>query len=75
MSDPSLITCFANDYGYESSLVEFKTSNVSKKDMLMISSSATSKNIINALKKFSKSFSTVVSFTGNKKQYIIQNLH
>ena len=73
MSDPSLITCFANDYGYENSLVEFvKTSNVSKKDMLiLISSSATSKNMINALKKFSKNFSTVVSFTGNKKNKIL----
>ena len=72
MSD-CLITCFANDYGYENSLVEFvKTSNVSKKDMLiLISSSATSKNMINALKKFSKNFSTVVSFTGNKKNNIL----
>jgi len=69
MSDPSLITCFANDFGYENALVEFlKTSNISKKDMLiLISSSAKSKNMINALKKFSKNFSTVVSLTGNKK--------
>lgn len=73
MSDTSLISCLANDFGYENSLVEFlKTSNVSKKDILiLISSSATSKNMINAINEYSKKFSEVVSFTGNKKDNLL----
>jgi D-sedoheptulose 7-phosphate isomerase len=49
-SDPSLITCYANDYGYERAFAEWlKLYEPSTSDLLVaISSSGTSRNIINA---------------------------
>src|ERR1051326_8020678 len=49
-SDPSLITCFANDYGYENALTEWLKIHFEKNDVLVaISSSGRSENILNAV--------------------------
>ena len=48
-NNSNLITCFANDYGYENWVSQAIKAYCQKKDMLiLISSSGTSKNIINA---------------------------
>ncbi|SVA43141.1 uncharacterized protein METZ01_LOCUS95995 [marine metagenome] len=48
-NNSNLITCFANDYGYENWVVEAIKAYTNKNDlMILISSSGTSKNIVNA---------------------------
>jgi D-sedoheptulose 7-phosphate isomerase len=48
-SDPSLITCYANDYGYEHAMAEWMKLYFEKGDLLVaISSSGNSANILNA---------------------------
>ncbi len=48
-SDATLITCFANDYGYENAVVEWMRLHFGEDDLLVaISSSGESKNILNA---------------------------
>ena len=48
-NNSNLITCFANDYGYENWVTEAIKSYTNKKDLIiLISSSGTSKNITNA---------------------------
>jgi len=48
-SDPSLITCYSNDYGYEHAMAEWMKLYFEKGDLLVaISSSGNSKNILNA---------------------------
>lgn len=48
-SDPALITCFANDYGYENAMSEWLKLYFEPGDLLFaISSSGNSKNILNA---------------------------
>src|ERR1700758_2024389 len=50
-SDPAIITCFANDYGYEKAMEEWLKIYLQKDDLLIsISSSGKSANIINASK-------------------------
>ena len=49
-NESSLITCFANDYGYENWVMECCKSYVCRSDMvILVSSSGESKNMINAL--------------------------
>ena len=49
-SDPALITCFANDYGYEMAMVEWLKVYFKPDDVLVaISSSGNSPNINNAV--------------------------
>ena len=50
-SDASLITCYANDYGYENAMAEWlKVYEPNEQDLLVaISSSGSSKNILNAV--------------------------
>lgn len=60
-SDATLITCFANDYGYENAMAEWMRLHFTKDDLLVaISSSGESKNILNA-----------AAFAKNKDGYII----
>jgi len=48
-SDAALITCFANDYGYEKAMEEWLKIHFTDNDLLVaISSSGESKNILNA---------------------------
>lgn len=49
-SDPALITCFANDYGYDNAMAEWLKLHFTENDLLVaISSSGESKNILNAV--------------------------
>ena len=50
-NNTNLITCFANDYGYENWVTEAIKAYMESKDMIiLISSSGKSKNIVNAAK-------------------------
>ena len=70
LSDTSLITCLANDYGYENLNQKFIEYYGNSGDILIaISSSGESKNIINACKKAKKlKFSNIITLTGFKKK-------
>jgi len=64
-SDPPLITCFANDYGYENAFQKWIEFNFEKGDMLIaISSSGESKNIINAAYQAKKLGGKIISLSG-----------
>ena len=64
-NESSLLTCFANDYGYEywvEKALEFYTK---KNDMvILISSSGQSKNIINGARKAKKMGLPLITFSG-----------
>lgn len=64
-SDPSLITCFANDYGFDNWIHKAIDFYADRDDLLiLISSSGMSKNMINAVKNSKVKFSSIVTFTG-----------
>lgn len=64
-TDPSLITAYGNDYGYENWVAEAVSSYYQKGDIVvLISSSGSSKNIVNAAKKAKALGLTVVTFSG-----------
>jgi D-sedoheptulose 7-phosphate isomerase len=64
-SDPSLITCFSNDYGFDNWIYKALDLYADPGDLLiLISSSGMSKNMINAVKKSKIRFSSVITFTG-----------
>ena len=67
-NDPNLITCFANDYGYEKWVAKALEAHALRKDLIiLISSSGRSKNLINACKFARKKKIFVTTFTGFKK--------
>ncbi len=67
-SDPALITCFANDYGYENALEKWIEFNAQEGDVLVaISSSGESKNILNAVDAHRRLGGKVISISGFKK--------
>lgn len=74
-NEADLLTCFANDYGYENWVKEAISSYADKGDLLIcISSSGESKNIINGA-KFAKKFGCkVVTLTGFKKQNKVKKI-
>lgn len=65
-SDPSLITCYANDYGYENALMEWlKLYEIGANDLLVaISSSGKSANILNAVAYAENSDSPIITLSG-----------
>ena len=66
-NNSNLITCFANDYGYENWVKEALISYAEKGDMLiLISSSGNSKNIINGAHQAKKMGIPIITFTGFK---------
>tara|TARA_A100001388_G_C28768452_1_gene502296 strand:+ start:601 stop:1140 length:540 start_codon:yes stop_codon:yes gene_type:complete len=71
-TDPSLLTCFSNDYKFENYIKEIIKLYSNQGDMvILISSSGTSKNMINAIKYAKSSKMFVATFTGfNKKNYL-----
>jgi D-sedoheptulose 7-phosphate isomerase len=77
LADPSLITCLSNDYGYDNILTTYlKASNINKSNdiLILISSSAKSKNMINTIKNYRNKFKMIVTLTGNKKEnYLKKN--
>ena len=67
-SDAALITCFANDYGYENAMAEWLKIHLIDGDLLVaISSSGESKNIIYAAETAKARNSHVISLTGFKE--------
>lgn len=65
LTDPSLITAYGNDYGYENWVAESISSYYNSGDaVLLISSSGTSKNIVNAAQRAKNLGLTVVTFSG-----------
>jgi D-sedoheptulose 7-phosphate isomerase len=67
-NEASIITCFANDYGYEHWVEKVINSHGNEGDVLIaISSSGSSKNMINAVKAArNKSFNSVITLSGFK---------
>jgi len=64
-TDASLITAYGNDFGYENWVAEAINSYYQKGDIVvLISSSGSSKNIVNAAKKAKALGLTVVTFSG-----------
>lgn len=64
-NDPSLVTCFSNDYGYEKWVEKAIESYAHKNDAaILISSSGRSKNIINAALKAKELGLDVITFSG-----------
>ena len=67
-NEANLITCFANDYGYEKWAEKALEAYALKNDVvILISSSGKSKNLINACKFAKKKGIFVATFTGFKK--------
>lgn len=65
LHDSSLVTCMANDYGYENSFARVLSTLVSRGDALMaISSSGKSKNICNAATRVRELGGTVITLSG-----------
>lgn len=64
-SDPALITCFANDYGYEKAIEEWLKIHFVEGDLLVaISSSGESKNILNAVQYVKEEKGSTITFSG-----------
>tara|TARA_B100000989_G_scaffold118173_1_gene86975 strand:- start:8376 stop:8903 length:528 start_codon:yes stop_codon:yes gene_type:complete len=75
LSDHNLITCFANDYGFENWIMESVKSLVNKEDLvILISSSGQSKNVINAAKLCKINKIKLVTFTGFNKNNKLRKL-
>jgi len=66
-SDSSLITCYANDYGYEKAMEEWLKIHFTEGDLLVaISSSGESKNILNAVSYANSLNKNVITLSGFK---------
>jgi D-sedoheptulose 7-phosphate isomerase len=67
-SDPALITCFANDYGFENAMYEWIRLNGDSKSLLVaISSSGESLNILGAAKAAQECEMGVITLSGFKR--------
>ena len=74
-NNSNLITCFANDYGYENWVTQAIKAYMNKNDMIiLISSSGTSKNIVNAAKYCKKNSIKLVTLSGFKKNNPLSKL-
>jgi len=74
-SDPALITCFANDYGYEMAMAEWLKIHFVEGDLLVaISSSGESKNIVNAAAYASSIGKNVITLTGFKEENTLSRM-
>jgi D-sedoheptulose 7-phosphate isomerase len=75
MHDPSVLTCFSNDFGYEHIFSQYLEHDRSKNDLVvLISSSGRSPNIIQGLQYAKESGSKIISLTGNNPdQAVIKN--
>ena len=66
-SDPTLITCYSNDYGYENAMKEWLEVFFEAGDLLIaISSSGNSANILNAVSKAKEKGGDVITLSGFK---------
>ena len=67
-NNANLITCFANDYGHDNWVTEAIKAYSIRNDMfILISSSGTSKNIVNAAKYCKKNSIQLITLSGFKK--------
>jgi len=75
-NEADLITCFANDYGYEKWIEKAIDFYADDKDILiLISSSGKSQNMINACKAArNKKISKIITFTGHNKDNPLSKL-
>jgi D-sedoheptulose 7-phosphate isomerase len=74
-SDPALITCFSNDYGYENAIKEWLSIHLNYDDILIaISSSGESKNIINATLYAKDKNIKIITLTGFEKNNTLSKL-
>ncbi|MFA6119434.1 MAG: SIS domain-containing protein [Parachlamydiales bacterium] len=65
LTDSNILTCLANDFGYENCFSEFLKVNLRKDDLLVsISSSGNSMNIINAANLANKKNVRIITFSG-----------
>jgi D-sedoheptulose 7-phosphate isomerase len=74
-NEAALLTCFANDYGYENWVQKALSFYADKGDLLIcISSSGQSKNIINGAKFAKKIGCKVVTLTGFEKKNKVKKI-
>ena len=75
-NEADLITCFANDYGFDKWIEKAVEFYADKKDILiLISSSGKSKNMINACKAAKKKkISKIITLTGNNRNNPLSKL-
>ena len=74
-NEADLLTCFANDYGYENWVKEALFSYADKGDLLIcISSSGESRNIINGAKFAKKLGCKVITLTGFSKKNKVRKI-
>ena len=75
LHEPSLITCMANDYGYEN---VFSTSldKIAKKDdiLIVVSSSGLSMNVVNGVNTMKRLGGKVLTFGGFNKDNTLRQL-
>jgi D-sedoheptulose 7-phosphate isomerase len=75
INEPSLITCMANDFGYETSYQRILKSVFRPGDILMaISSSGQSPNIHNAIETAKQIGGTIITFSGFKPDNKLRKL-
>lgn len=73
-SDPSLITCYSNDYGYENAMAEWMKIYFGRGDLLIaISSSGNSKNILNAADAALEFPGKLITLSGFKLENKLRN--
>ena len=74
-TDAAMITCYANDYGWEKAMEEWIIAQFLPGDLLVaISSSGESKNILNAARKAKEMKGTVVTLSGFNKDNSLSKL-
>ena len=74
-NNANLITCFANDYGHDNWVTEAIKAYTNKNDMLiLISSSGTSKNIVNAASYCNENNIPLLTLSGFKRDNPLSKL-
>ena len=74
-TDAAMITCYANDYGWEKAMEEWIVAQFLPGDLLVsISSSGESKNILNATKKAKEMKGKVITLSGFNKDNSLSKL-
>ncbi|HXB11328.1 MAG TPA: SIS domain-containing protein, partial [Bacteroidia bacterium] len=74
-TDAAMITCYANDYGWERAMEEWIIAQFLPGDLLVsISSSGESKNILNATRKAKEVNGKVITMSGFKKDNSLSKL-
>tara|TARA_B110000977_G_scaffold201145_1_gene294376 strand:+ start:4453 stop:5022 length:570 start_codon:yes stop_codon:yes gene_type:complete len=75
-NESNLITCFANDYGYENWMKEALNFYYDKGDVvILISSSGNSKNIVNSAKWCKEKKANFISLSGHKKDNALNKIN